>query len=158
MTEQDSSSLTISPVGFDDPIDHDSLNRDQERIKEWHSAAMAAPTVENILEYRSSVEQAEKVLGEKRAEYEKAVAQRALVYGWQKVSTEERLTPKRLHSWWRKHCYDLQDLSSVPTKEMSREERRITSEQKLLSEADLLRERVLNRKALLDEMRKGFNR
>lgn len=149
----------IEPAGVtSDQNVEGELTKDQERIAQWQAAASEAPSAEDMTRYRSDVREAEDMLRTAIARYESSAATRALVYGWAKVAEEEDITPKRLHNWHREHVGHLEDLSTVPEKEMQREQRRIEAAQKRLEEEAKLRERVAAQQARLNAAREGLNR
>ena len=143
---------------FDAPAEDDRVTRDQKRITEWHEAAQAAPSSDEMHARREAVREAEAILADARNALEAGAAQRACVYGWGKVAEEEGVTAKRVHAWHREHTPDLPDLSTVPGREMAREERRITAEAERLEAEARLRERIIEQQARLTEIKKGLNR
>lgn len=105
----------------------DALTPQQQKIAEWRTALDAAPNTEDMEQYRADLADAERMLTEATTAYRTAVAQRALVLGFQKIAAEEDTTAKMVHSWRRQYTPDAVDLSTVPTVELAREERRIAA-------------------------------
>lgn len=141
-----------------DNVSAETLTADQQRIVKWQEAASNAPSSDDLRAMLTECAEARAMLDAAVAKYEAAAATRALVYGWQRVADDEGVTPKRLHNWHREHVPHLEDLSSVPDKEMKREERRIESANRRLAEEARLREQVEAQRARLIEAQKGLNR
>lgn len=131
----------------------EELTANQQRIAEWRDALDAAPTAQDMEGLRRAIRDAEKALADAEAAHATAAAQRSLVHGWTTIAEEEGVSAKRLHGWHRQYLPDLPDLSSVPSVEIPREERRIESLRKRVERtAELDREYEELRQRLAKKM------
>lgn len=131
----------------------DVLTTNQQKIADWREALDAAPTSDDMKDLRRAISDAEKALADAEAAYATASAQRSLVHGWTTVAEEEGVSAKRLHGWHRQYVPNLPDLSSVPSVEIPREERRIESLRKQVERsAELDREYEALRVRLAEKM------
>lgn len=122
---------------------------DQARIAEWHKRNAESATAEDIRKAKNGVTEAEAALAKAERKLAAAAGKRALVHGFTEVAAEVGVSAKRVHQWRREHAASLSDISSVPHKEMQREQRRVEDEEQRIAQVESLRARVLERKARL---------
>lgn len=128
---------------------------DEIAAEKWHAAAEAAPGESEVTEMRTNLEALRKEADALEKKFAKAVATRACVFGFQRVADEQKTTAKQIHAWRRDFTPNLEDLSSIPDREMKREERRIAAlDERLKAEAELKRRREAHQ-ARLDAFRKA---
>lgn len=127
----------------------DPVERDQTRIEEWHSANAEAPTQADMKKAERDVRDAEQLLEKARADFAAKAAHRATVHGWVSVGKEIGVSAKMLHAWRKEYHPDMPDLSTIPNKEMKREERRLAAEEQRIATIETLRKSVEERKARL---------
>lgn len=146
------------PAEHEQAVTMDSMTKDQERIAQWQAAAETVASQDDMRVMRDEVEQAREMLAAAEAKYAESAARRACVYGFARVADEEGVTAKMLHSWQREHASDSVNLSSVPVKEMVREQRRIEAERQRIEELSIIQQQVADREARLAQARKGLDR
>lgn len=127
------------------------------RIEAWLEAKERAPSVETRNELRASVIRAESVLTEAREKYAVACVEASAVYGYGAIAAEQEVSPKQLHTWQRKFCPDIVDLSKVPDQEMKREERRVAEIKKKLHREQELKEQLEKYEARMAELKEALH-
>lgn len=134
-----------------------AIKRDQEAVEQWKAAVGETPSSEDTTALWEKFEALQAEAEQVRDEYARAATRRALTYGWMRIATEQDVSAKQLHAWHKTYLPDLPDLSSIPEREMRREERRIADIEKRLQSEKALREKYNAHKKRLDEI-KGMNK
>lgn len=137
------------------PTKTPAKSEDEIAAEKWHAAAQAAPGESEVTEMRTNLEALRKEVAALEKKFATATATRACVFGFQRVADEQKTTAKQIHAWRREYTPNLEDLSSIPDREMKREERRIAAlDERLRAEAELKRRRE-EHQARLDAFKKA---
>lgn len=136
---------------------HDSVSRDAEMVERWQVAADAAPSIQAIDDARTQVKEAESMLAQAQNDYRRAVISRASAFGFGPMAEHVGESVKMLRSWARAYP-EIEDLSSVPMRELKRENARIAKlEQRMADrerEAEILAKLIEKRNRLAEGLSK----
>lgn len=125
---------------------------DQARIERFAEMKSQQTDVQELRALATEVKRMRKELTESEDMLHAELARRACVEGFSETAQEFGFTAKMLRQFAKKYIPTVPDLSSVPTKEMPRERKRVEREERFANEMASWNESVEERKARLERV------